>query len=191
MNNGSNEQDLPPLTSNAIDAIGGLLEVCTERENQLREALAQVATLTTQVEELGADRDTLRAILYAGMQCAKRAEAELITVRGAMASQDSRQVVAGMKCGVFYSDHGCDWPDTVADEVLRLDAELAALRKGAKVTHLMREECDVDPDIFEIAGIEEFSRVSKVWEPHGKKFQFIERTVITRERILDADGGEG
>jgi hypothetical protein len=41
-------------------------------------------------------------------------------LKGAIAAQDSRELLAGIKCGVPYEEHGCDWPDAVADKVLEL-----------------------------------------------------------------------
>lgn len=55
--------------------------------------------------------------------------AEVATLRGAMAAQIERERVAGERCGVPYEQHGCDWLEWVADEVLKLRAENAALRE--------------------------------------------------------------
>jgi hypothetical protein len=54
----------------------------------------------------------------------ERLRAELSLVRGAMAAQDERERKAGERCGVPYEQHGCDWPEWVADEVLKLRERL-------------------------------------------------------------------
>lgn len=46
-------------------------------------------------------------------------------VRRLLAAQDEREKAAGAKCSVPYEQHGCDWPDAVADEVLALRARVA------------------------------------------------------------------
>ncbi len=47
-------------------------------------------------------------------------------LRGAMEAQDERERAAGEKCGVDYNLSGCDWPDSVAEEVLSLRSKLQA-----------------------------------------------------------------
>ncbi|SRR5579871_858965 len=52
--------------------------------------------------------------------------AALREARGAMAAQDERERKAGEACGVKYEQHGCDWPEWVADALMsknRLIAE--------------------------------------------------------------------
>jgi len=43
--------------------------------------------------------------------------AEVVLLRGAIAAQDEREKAAGILCGVPYEQHGCDWPDWVAEEL--------------------------------------------------------------------------
>jgi hypothetical protein len=50
----------------------------------------------------------------------REAADDLEILIGAMSAQDERESQAGVKCGVPYENHGCDWPNGVADEVLRL-----------------------------------------------------------------------
>ena len=45
------------------------------------------------------------------------------TVKGAMVAQDEREQRAGALCGVPWAEHGCDWPDAVAEEVCALREE--------------------------------------------------------------------
>jgi hypothetical protein len=84
-----------------------------------------------QAQELGKalrvrtnEYDRLRAELAEKQRYILDIEYELLNTRGAMASQDERERAAGEKCGVLYEHHGCDWPDAVAEEVLRLHSEL-------------------------------------------------------------------
>jgi hypothetical protein len=58
-------------------------------------------------------------------EVAERLHNDLRLARGAMAAQDERERVAGDRCGVSYLDHGCDWPDAVADVVVTLRDALA------------------------------------------------------------------
>lgn len=53
----------------------------------------------------------------------ERLERDRETIRGAMLAQDNREKAAGEKCGVSWMEHGCDWPDAVAETVLVLRAE--------------------------------------------------------------------
>lgn len=39
-------------------------------------------------------------------------------LRGAITAQDEREQVAGKRCGVEWHEHGCDWPEWVADELI-------------------------------------------------------------------------
>ena len=48
-------------------------------------------------------------------------------LRGTIAAQDERERRAGERCGVSHEQHGCEWPEWVADEVLKLKARIAAL----------------------------------------------------------------
>jgi hypothetical protein len=38
-------------------------------------------------------------------------------LQGALAAQDQRERKAGEKCGVSYQEHGCDWPDAIAERL--------------------------------------------------------------------------
>jgi len=53
------------------------------------------------------------------------AENECYLLKGAMAAQDGREQAAGERCGVSALEHGCDWPDAVADSVVDLRRQLA------------------------------------------------------------------
>src|SRR4051812_44435244 len=59
-------------------------------------------------------------------RCVECLRGDVWLLRGAMDSQDHRERLAGEKCGVPYAEHGCDWPDAAAEEVLRLRAMYAA-----------------------------------------------------------------
>jgi hypothetical protein len=80
--------------------------------------------LADEVASLRAERKTLA-------QQVQDKDAEINQLGGAMAAQDEREAKAGEACGVPYHLGGCDWPDTVADEVLGLRAEVERL-KGAE-----------------------------------------------------------
>jgi hypothetical protein len=101
---------------------------CLIRDH-INDMRAQIAALTTQVEA-----EITRAYSAEGnavyhQRMRGKSEAELATAKGAISAQDEREANAGVKCGVAYELSGCDWPDAVADEVLRLKADLAALRE--------------------------------------------------------------
>lgn len=53
------------------------------------------------------------------------AVAERDELKGAMAAQDERERMAGLKCGVRYETAGCDWPDAVAEELIVIRASNA------------------------------------------------------------------
>ena len=66
-------------------------------------------------------------------------------LRGAMATDDQRLRDAAARAGVLYT--GCDTAETLADEVLGLRADLAALRKAAQrfvAAHKRWEQCPTD-----------------------------------------------
>ena len=54
-------------------------------------------------------------------------KADLAMASGTIHAQDERERRAGERCEITYERHGCDWPDAMADEVLRLRAERDAL----------------------------------------------------------------
>ena len=86
-----------------------------------------------------ADLDTLEArasaMLAAGSATAHVSAADLLALvaaardrdrlRGAMSTQDERNLAATRRCGI--EPCGCDTPDRLADEVLALRAECARL----------------------------------------------------------------
>ena len=47
---------------------------------------------------------------------------------GAMRAQDERERLAGDKCGVSALEHGCDWPDAVAERLMQMRNERDRLR---------------------------------------------------------------
>ena len=57
---------------------------------------------------------------------AQQAE-EIALLKGTIASQDEREKKAGERCGVPYEQHGCDWPDWMAEKVLSQAARIAEL----------------------------------------------------------------
>lgn len=59
----------------------------------------------------------------------KRQEDEIKLLRGAIRAQDEREREAGIRCGVAYELHGCEWPDAVAEEVLVLQVKLRDLEE--------------------------------------------------------------
>lgn len=50
----------------------------------------------------------------------ERLTAESILLKGAMNAQDERERNAGALCGIPWEEHGCDWPDAVAERVVWL-----------------------------------------------------------------------
>jgi hypothetical protein len=66
--------------------------------------------------------------------------AELATVRGAMKADDERLLDAAQKAGILYTD--CDTPDGLADEILGLRAELAAMNIWTSVEKRLPEDGD-------------------------------------------------
>lgn len=48
------------------------------------------------------------------------AEERAEKAEGAMAAQDERERLAGERCGISTEEHGCDWPDAVAERVVHL-----------------------------------------------------------------------
>ncbi len=80
---------------------------------------------------LACDKRPERQIVDAAVALQKRAEsaeAEIVTLRGAMRAQDEREQQAGERCGVPYVLHQCDWPDAAADALLVAQAEIGRLR---------------------------------------------------------------
>lgn len=57
-----------------------------------------------------------------------RLRAENTILLGAINAQDEREHVAGEHCGVSRLEHGCDWPDAVAERVVWFQEENARLR---------------------------------------------------------------
>lgn len=51
---------------------------------------------------------------------------QVTELKGAMAAQDEREQQAGVLCGISWVEHGCDWPDAIADHVLALRARIVA-----------------------------------------------------------------
>ena len=51
-------------------------------------------------------------------------------LRGAMDVADERMLAATVRCGILYT--GCDSPDQLADEIIRLREELAAWREDSR-----------------------------------------------------------
>lgn len=69
--------------------------------------------------------------------CTQAAEIELLKdtlagLRSAMTKQTERERRAGEHCHVPYVVHGCEWPDAVAERILFLEAEVAALKAGRR-----------------------------------------------------------
>lgn len=60
-----------------------------------------------------------------------RLRGDNVLLRGAMDAQDERERKAGEVCGVSFAEHGCDWPEWVAEEVVSLRIEIARLRRSA------------------------------------------------------------
>jgi hypothetical protein len=72
-------------------------------------------------------------------------DSEIATLKGAMAAQDEREHRAGKRCLVFHEQHGCDWPDAVADTVLLLRAQSDA--KGAAIVRLGERVRELEDEI--------------------------------------------
>ena len=52
---------------------------------------------------------------------------DIALLKGAISAQDEREQKAGERCGVPYEQHGCDWPDWMAEKVLSQSARIAQL----------------------------------------------------------------
>jgi hypothetical protein len=52
---------------------------------------------------------------------------EIALLKGTIAAQDEREKKAGERCGVPCEQHGCDWPDWMAEQVLSQAARIAQL----------------------------------------------------------------
>lgn len=66
--------------------------------------------------------------------------ADLAMASGTIHAQDERERRAGERCGITYEQHGCDWPDAMAEEVLRLRAERDALvARASRLWKLVKE----------------------------------------------------
>jgi hypothetical protein len=76
--------------------------------------------------------DTLHNKLSASQNEAQEMREQRDLSRGAGKAQDEREMDAGKKCGIPWIQHGCDWPDAVADEVLSLRSQLAAAQEEAR-----------------------------------------------------------
>jgi len=48
-------------------------------------------------------------------------------LKGSIAAHEERNRKAGERCGVPYEQHGCDWPDWMAENVLSQAARIAQL----------------------------------------------------------------
>ena len=119
-----------------------------QRERQLREALAQIATLTAQVEDATRDKGHLHIMAARNLERSEKAE-----------------------------------------------AELAALREGAREAFVSGERVIVNHPRYHGKGIVQYDtgnqeRMIGVLIGNGNTWEY-EYDTVTRERILDADGGEG
>jgi hypothetical protein len=54
---------------------------------------------------------------------------DVALLRGTIDAQDERERLAGERCGVSYSENGCDWADAVADRVIFLINRVDILQK--------------------------------------------------------------
>ena len=72
------------------------------------------------------DLEAVRIIEAAHARIVEQLE-EITLLKGAMAAQDEREQKAGERCGVSYEQHGCDWPDWMAEKVLSQSARIAEL----------------------------------------------------------------
>jgi hypothetical protein len=85
-----------------------------------------------------------RTALPAWIRRAQAAEAEVGLLRGAIEAQDGRERAAGAACGVPYEEHGCDWPNAVAEEVARLRHIITGHEKGgALMAAGMESQCEL------------------------------------------------
>jgi hypothetical protein len=75
---------------------------------------------------------------------AQAAESEVSLLRGTIEAQDGRERAAGAACGVPYEEHGCDWPNAVAEEVARLRHIITGHEKGgALMAAGMESQCEL------------------------------------------------
>lgn len=80
--------------------------------------------------------DAMKEDHGAAIQRAERAERERDDAVGAMGAQDERERVAGELCGVNAMEHGCDWPNAVAERLVQRTMERNA---ALALLHRLRE----------------------------------------------------
>lgn len=100
--------ELLRLHANAAEAIDGA-DVCFACEALGRVALDALPRLVADVDRLAV---------------------EVKRLAGLIESQDRREREAGDKCNILWAEHGCDWPDAVAERVVHLRREVARLREA-------------------------------------------------------------
>lgn len=105
-------------TSVAKTSLRALLDALDAAEVRLGNAMDAHGLALTQREIAREERDT--------------AERDCTNAIGSMRAQDERERQAGERCGVPTTEHGCDWPDAVADAVLGLRAETARVDVALK-----------------------------------------------------------
>lgn len=187
MSNGSKEQELPPLDVTDAERAKGKEVILSDsdysesdyrnayailgswfycRERQLRSALAQIANLAAQVEELNGNYTAMKEFEETWRERAESAEAELANECAATPECEERD----------------DW----AVRALKAEAELAALREGATVRYRVDTQKGYEFNFTdEDSAREKHSKVPEWLRPAS----LVE--IITRERILDTTGGEG
>lgn len=135
-------------------------------------AIAQIAALTAQVEELNEQREDIASLGSEWKHRAEKAEAELAN-----------------ECAATPE---CEERDAWAVRALKAEAELAALREGATVTYrvdrVMVGGVEQDWTYSTVSGARNYYDDVKSW-PDNKIVTL--REIITRERILDTTGKEG
>jgi hypothetical protein len=75
----------------------------------------------------------------------------LALLAGSIDAQDEREQQAGERCGVSRAEHGCDWPDAVAERVLVLTAALTAERKAREQAEQERDRLQARVTALEAA----------------------------------------
>lgn len=178
------EVELPPYDDEYMKnlkwEIAGGYDPTTEqlksRERQLREALAQIATLNARVEDVNEQREDLASLGSEWKHRAEKAEAELATAKELLAAID---------------------PHFSADASLRLmhranvaEADIAALREEESELFVSGQRVIVNNPRYHGSGIVQYDtgtrkRMVGVLLGNGNTWEYEVETVTLYEHVLD------
>lgn len=166
------------------ELVTAIREMCEERADLLdaiehvQEQVAQHARIYDDLKQAAAPHGNtpLQAIQNL---CEERSH-----LRGAMNAQDERERIAGEACGVPWTEHDCDWPQWVAEEVNKLRADLAAATAREQ---RMREALDLSQFDGHTPGPWNF----KTADLGDEEFVIVPTDIIAANgtRVVDYEGG--